>query len=325
MDIQVVNTIIDYTQNLKSSEDVITGILATILKLYPAFTKKFIKELKITTPIKDHYYLDTGYSITNYRWCEGVGIKPDLMISDIEEEWDKDIAPINENLILIESKLWASLPKKQEQSYKIFRDICKKKNTIVNILISIKKIDTNAFDRQFTWNQIINISEDIYSDLEGQIEEISQLRELIDFMKVRLIPSIDDFKNDNGNLCPKEILKRIKYRLKSNFFKPIQKPTTVSSVYDENELTVLNECLNLSETSQFSYILFNLNEKEYSICCGVTNDNSCIFWIEDENMKDLKILMKTNQINLDDKSWGEKWFEALIEINEFVTNLKNCK
>ena len=101
MKIEIVDTIFEYSQTLRSSEDVITGILATALDSCPIFSMQFIKELGINFPYEDDYFLYTGLATKSYKWCKGIDFRPDLLISNIDDVWDENKIPKHENLILI--------------------------------------------------------------------------------------------------------------------------------------------------------------------------------------------------------------------------------
>ena len=324
MNINVIATLFDHTQNLGNSEDIITGALATAFHYCPEFTKKFFKKIEgIEFPKvgKNGYYVDTGYSIERQDWLKGITFRPDILISNKDEDWKNK--PNGEQIILIESKLWANLPEKQEKSYKDFKKIfvSRKSNTIATLLISIKKIKTDAFDKAITWNQAIKNSENIHKELDNDLAEKIILEEIIELMKLRLYPKIEDFENENENICPKAILSKIKYRLDWRSLGRIKNPDSVSNLYSESDLSKIKNELNISGKTKISYLEFEINNFKYSLNCALLNDGDKIFfWIEDENGDDVKIKFKTKEINFNSQSWSNDWFSALIKIQKEITS-----
>ena len=117
MHVDIVDTKFDFTQNLGSNEDILTGALATAFYYCPKFTKLLFKELKIRYPYDNKYYVNTGWQINNdYKWLnKEINFKPDIMLSLSEEDWnsERDKHPDHEIVILVESKLFgAKLEKK---------------------------------------------------------------------------------------------------------------------------------------------------------------------------------------------------------------------
>ena len=94
MHIKIVDEIVDYIQNIRNLEDVVTGLLATCLSNSPTFMDKLFLELgipKIQRNKNHDYYVDTGFAIASnsYKWIKKENIilnfRPDIMVSKAPE------------------------------------------------------------------------------------------------------------------------------------------------------------------------------------------------------------------------------------------------
>lgn len=315
MNINVVDTLFDYTQNLRSSEDIITGTLATAFHYCPKFSEVFFKNsFGINIPKDGNFYVATGYSTVGYAWLKDLNFRPDILISNKDEDWEKE--PDGEQLILIESKLWSKFGPNQINKYKKFKDLFSKKasNSVHMILISIEEHEKGPFDQSLTWNKVIQLSENIFKEIDDDLAEKLVLKDIIVFMKLRLVPSLDDFKKNN-ELCPKEILKRIYNRLDRNKLKLPIKPKNISDFYEKDGL----KSINVSDSEKMSYSTLEINKKEYSLCCAYSKEKKrVIFWIECEDTEDLEILFQTDTLNFNKKSWIDDWFDALLKIQKRI-------
>ena len=133
-------------------------------------------------------------------------------------------------------------------------------------------------------------------------------------MKLRLVPSLDDFKKNN-ELCPKEILIRIYNRLNRNKLNFPTKPENISDLYEKDRLNGLKR-INVSDSEKISYSKFEINKKEYSLRCAYSEKKKrVIFWIECKDTEDLEIRF---QLNFNKNNWVDDWFDALLKIQQRI-------
>jgi hypothetical protein len=311
-----------------SHEDIVTAALSTAFCYCPNFTEKFFSKIGFRTykwkDTKDEYdYLvDTGYEINgNYSWLKrGIKFRPDILISK-KEKWDKKSPPRGEQLIVIESKIWARLEHKQEKQYHLFKqEYLKRVNkNIKTLLITLKEDNTReyfGFDKNITWNDLIKISEEIYKNIPEWNSESVLLRELIDFLKIRLLPDEEDFKNEQDQYCPKDILKRIKSRTCSNSYRVLD-----TYKMNENDMVCkpysdLLALHNLKDDDLMSAFKLTNEKGERYICCAVKG-KLAIFWVADyfDKKQDCK---KIGTLKLNPSVWLNDWFDIMTKIYRLI-------
>jgi hypothetical protein len=330
MHLRVVDEIFSYAQNLGSHEDIVTGALATAFCYCPKFTEKFFKKIGINFfKWKDgeeyRYLIDTGWEINgNYSWLKNNSkFRPDILISK-NEKWDEKKPPKNEQLILIEAKIWARFGANQRKKYYEFRrEYLKQVNEdIQTLLISIEEDNSDeryAFDSNLTWNKLIEISEDIYKSIPEWNSESVLLRELLDFTKIRLFPDNEDFKNENDIYCPKILLQKMKYRLSSNLGRVLAPYKIKENDMDCKPYHDLIKLYNLLDNDLMSAFIINGETKERYLCCAVKK-NLAIFWVADysADTKNGQDCRKIGTVKLDSQYWYDVWFDIMTKVYRLV-------
>jgi len=339
MHIKMVNEILDYTQNLGSSEDIITGLFAAAIGNCPVFTHKLFNQLGIKNiqkkPTDDDYYLDTGFAISSniYGWISNadntviINIRPDIMISKCEE-WNDDI-PKDEELILIESKIWAKLGKNQAGNYKAFKEICNKvkMNNVSTVLISLDEIGNDEisenFDISLTWNKVIGSARELIKSHENLVEK-GFFEEIFDLIETRLIPDREDFY-ENGKIDCKSVLQKMKYRIANYSPEKAQNAKKVDFYYDDldsdPDYKEIIERYGITKDCEMSTLSIHTKNCIVEINCGISLNSRLVFWYEKvdkitEKYSKPEIL---SEIDLTQPYWKQSWYDTLYKVSEVIT------
>ena len=335
MHLKIVNEIIDYTQNLGSSEDIVTALLAISLSYSPSFADNLFSELGIPIIKRneyDEYFIDTGFSINSksYAWISekdnSVNFRPDIMVSRISE-WTDEI-PKGEQLILFESKLWAQLEDKQANSYEMFKEVCRKSgiNKVYNVFISLDELGnsliTKKFDIAITWNQVIGAAHKVIEQHNNFIEQ-QFLEEVFCLMEMRLKPDKDEFV-ENGNINCKIVLQKLKYRILSYSSTQPKKPKDIDSYYNDIDndpnYDDFFKKFNLSKKCQMSFLEISTAKEKMDINCAINLDNKIIIWYEKINKDNEEYgnPQLISQIDMEKPYWHNVWYDTLKKISQLL-------
>jgi hypothetical protein len=339
MHTEIVDTLFDYTQNIGNNEDIVTGALATGFCYCPKFTELLFKNLKIKFSYPKGYFVNTGWEINkNYKWLnKEIKFRPDIMLSSYEEDWDyeRDKPPHLEDLVLIESKLFGTkLNGRQEQCYKDFKsEFSKLKNcSIKMLLISIDdykdKENPALFDRAIKWQDLLAISEKIYYEELNEFDsERIILRELIEFIRIQMLPLKDDLYSGE-RLSPKKVLNNIKDIVRpkdlniKNQKVVVKKTNQLSELYDDaiemkKALKKILSSEGVTKTTPSSYFKLVGNEgNEFYINCAAIK-NTALLWVDFEEDESLKMIGK---LDFAKDQWKSDWFD----ISKAVFNEIRC-
>ena len=335
----MINEIIDYTQNLGSSEDVITALLATSIAYCPSFMYSLLEKTGIKCLQKDKnkypYCIDTGFVISSsmYKWIGKVhnstklNFRPDIMISKVDE-WNDDI-PKDEEIILIESKIWAKLGDNQADNYKTFKEICNKVNikNVSTVLISLDGIGNdeieNNFDISTTWNHVIRFAREAIKELEIPVEE-AFLQEIFDLIEIRLIPNKKDFFDGDKIDC-KKVLQKVKYRIANYSSKRASKAKQIDFYYNDFELDNDNQELidryGLNNRCQMSYLAFKNKNCTININCSMSSNGKIVFWHKnvDALTEGCSRYEFISEIDLSKPYWKYSWSDTLYKITQKIS------
>ena len=326
MHLRIVDEIFSYAQNMGSHEDIVTAALATSFSYCPRFTEKFFKKIGIShfkwkNRREYSYLIDAGWEINgNYSWIKNSEkFRPDILISK-NEKWDEKKPPKDEQLILIESKIWAPFGPNQRKKYHEFKRKYSKtvNQDIKTILISIEKEnfdDGYTFDINITWNSLIQLAEDIYKSIPEWNSESIILRELLDFIKIRLFPDKEDFKNEKDVYCPKILLQKMKYRLSSNLGRVSTPYKIEENDMDSKSYHDLIQHYRLINNDLMSDFKLKGGGKERYLCCSVKN-NLAIFWVAEYSAdpRDGEDCKKIGTVKLDSQHWYDEWFDVMTRV-----------
>jgi len=330
MELEVIRKIIDYTQNMRSHEDVVTAALTTAFDYCPEFMEQFLKYMKLKEyNFKNNgnynYTLETGSVINGYyKWLgKEIDFRPDIVIS--KQEWEEDKAPKNEETILIESKVGAILRPDQRKQYKKFKQYFEEEvsNNVKTILISLKKYnkrDVKEFDEVITWDKVIKISKDIYKDLQVSKRMKRIIKDLIDFIKFSLIPKTENLKNEDGQFNPKKILKQMKTRSAFNTATPVNNYEVALNEVENSDYLKMIERYNILNSDIMSYLWYFKKREQYYFYCLVKGKKS-IFWIERYNRNKLQNFYAVGDIDFSKKKWSTDWYNVLTEAFNVMNKL----
>jgi hypothetical protein len=189
-------------------------------------------------------------------------------------------------------------------------------NSVKMILISIKdyrlKEKPELFDKVVTWNEILDISEKIYFKLDEYESERIVLRELIDFMKLQIIPSVEDIFID-GKPCPNCILTELKQVIKSKEVRMNNKRIRVEDTQklsegcDDDFLSVILESYSkerIKKSDPFSYIKLSGKNESFYLNCSIINNNKAVFWID---YHETEGLLPLGKLKFDKNFWKNDW------------------
>ena len=340
MHVDIVDTMFEFTQNIGSNEDIVTGALATALYYCPQYTRMLFDELNINYPFNKKYYVNSGWQFSSdYKWLKkSINFRPDIMLSLYEEDWnyEKNKPPENESLILVEAKFFGSkFGRDQEKCYREFKSEFSRLNTcnVKMLLISIEdyshKENSSLFDRVIKWQNLLDISENIYQNKIDDFEsERIILGELIEFMKLQILPLKEDLFYE-GKLCPKKVLAHLKDIIRSEDLKVknqriFLKETKPLSEYYEDEYEmdkVLNSKFNsmkITQNTPISYFkLYGQKNEEFYLNCAIVK-NIAALWIDFEEDNSIKTL---GQLNFAKRNWRSDWFETTNAAFDEIHNL----
>lgn len=333
MELEVFRKLIDHTQNMGSHEDLVTAALATAFDYCPEFMEQFfnkleLKEYKFKNNGEYEYTLETGSVINNfYEWIDkdaDIDFKPDLVITK-NEFWESNIIPKDEETILIESKVGAALRRSQREQYRKFKQIFEEKvsEKIKTILISLKnynKKDVKEFDKLITWDKVIEISKDIYKDLQVSGRAKGIIKDLIEFIEISLIPIRESLKNGDGKFNPKKILNQIKGRTEFNTATIVNSYRVGLNEVKNSGYSKMMQQYNILDSDMMSYLLHSQKSKTYYFYCLVKGKKS-IFWIERYNRNKLQNFHAIGDIDFSKRNWTAGWYNVLTEASNAMNIL----
>jgi len=348
MHIDIVNTIIYYTQNLGSNEDIVSGALATAFYYCPKYTESLFKWLEIKLPklpkspkddeddIVDDYFVDTGSVISGkkYKWLsKKIDFKPDILIYT-KDEWseNKNDPPIEEELILIEAKLFGSrLKEEQEIKYKLFkqeffeRTNKKPKMLLITLTNEADKEKPELFDKTITWNELLEKSEDIFSKRKENESERIILKDIIEFITLQIIPEKDDLYT-NKEICPYKILKQLIQIIRSKQLKEnnprirVQNIKELKKVYtnedDRKYIIQRFEKYGITRDKPMSLIKISGKDENFYINCTAIRGKA-LFWIDFDNSDEF---IEIGTMDFKRDYWKNRWISIAEEINIIIHN-----
>ncbi|RYZ90063.1 MAG: hypothetical protein EOP04_05080 [Proteobacteria bacterium] len=198
-------------QRLGAKEDILTGIIATMLSKNPEICRNFYVSILSKTPDKDRerYFdfpvsmniaVDAGVHLTKSKikdsWFWPESFKPDIWIYDKEaEDWSDSERPSKSFNFIIECKEGARLSAGQIEGYPFLKNLFKPDLTLTLLIhCNASKDDRKKFAVSLNWLEISEILEQCLKNLKSKNFEIEFLFKLFHEQMMPDIFSTD--KND---------------------------------------------------------------------------------------------------------------------------------
>ena len=202
------------------------------------------------------------------------------------------------------------------------------------MLISIKdynnKERTTLFDKTQRWPEVLEIMDTIcQTKLEEHESEKLIATEILDFIKLRILPSIDELYYKE-KICPKKILLNIKDIVRSTEIKKINSKIYIEDVFTvsyhfrkegHGDLEKIMEKLKphgVTKEARASFFkIGNGDDNTFYVNCAIV-DERAEFWIDFDKNYDV---IHIGRLSFEKNRWKDRWFELGNKVTEKVHEL----